>query len=294
MGMSAMDQIKQLWGKDDIPGDGGLPILFNIFNNFYGMGGQTCGETMGYGMPARLGAGFDAYNQMHAESVNGYNPFAVIVAVARKKKLLLEGSGPALLEVKTYRTTGHSPSDSSTYRTQEEIEAWREVDAIPAFAQKLILGGIATNEEIAAIDETIVRRMVKVCRLATDDSVSPRMDMNKNPEAISSIMFSNQKIASMDTTRKPDVLMPKEENPRVKQLAGKARFAFDENGKAIPKTKLYGLRDGLFEAIIDKYYEDPTLISYGEDVRDWGGAYAVYRGLTEAIPYHRLFNAPIS
>ena len=32
----------------------------------------------------------------------------------------------------------------------------------------------------------------------------------------------------------------------------------------------------------------------GEDVRDWGGAFAVYRGLTEALPYHRLFNSPIS
>ena len=29
-------------------------------------------------------------------------------------------------------------------------------------------------------------------------------------------------------------------------------------------------------------------------MRDWGGAFAVYRGLTEALPYHRLFNAPIS
>ncbi len=136
--------------------------------------------------------------------------------------------------------------------------------------------------------------MTKICRLATDDDLSPRMDMTKNPHAISGIMFSNQKIASMDTTRKPDVLLTKEENPRVKQLAGKARFAYDENGKAVPKTKLYGLRDGLFEAILDKYYEDPTLIAYGEDNRDWGGAFAVYRGLTEAIPYHRFFNAPIS
>ncbi|MGB1288615.1 MAG: alpha-ketoacid dehydrogenase subunit beta, partial [Aggregatilineales bacterium] len=28
--------------------------------------------------------------------------------------------------------------------------------------------------------------------------------------------------------------------------------------------------------------------------RDWGGAFGVYRGLTEALPYHRLFNSPIS
>ena len=67
-----------------------------------------------------------------------------------------------------------------------------------------------------------------------------------------------------------------------------------KKGRKSPKLKLYNIRDGLFEAIFDKFYTDPTLISYGEDVRDWGGAFAVYRGLTEALPYHRLFNAPIS
>jgi 2-oxoisovalerate dehydrogenase E1 component len=39
---------------------------------------------------------------------------------------------------------------------------------------------------------------------------------------------------------------------------------------------------------------DPTLVIYGEENRDWGGAFACYRGLTEALPYHRLFNSPIS
>jgi 2-oxoisovalerate dehydrogenase E1 component len=36
------------------------------------------------------------------------------------------------------------------------------------------------------------------------------------------------------------------------------------------------------------------LVAFGEENRDWGGAFAVYRGLTEALPYHRLFNSPIS
>ena len=35
-------------------------------------------------------------------------------------------------------------------------------------------------------------------------------------------------------------------------------------------------------------------MSFGEDVRDWGGAFAVYRGMTEAMPYYRLFNTPIA
>ena len=53
MMMSAMDQIKQLWEEGY---NKGLPILFNIFNNQYGMGGQTRGETMGYDFLARAPA----------------------------------------------------------------------------------------------------------------------------------------------------------------------------------------------------------------------------------------------
>ncbi|MCL2519282.1 MAG: thiamine pyrophosphate-dependent enzyme, partial [Oscillospiraceae bacterium] len=288
LNMSSMDQIKQLWEGGD-----GLPILFNVFNNFYGMGGQTVGETMGYDMVARIGAGVNP-EQMHSERVNGYNPLAVIDAVTRKKQLLLEGKGPALLDVVTYRTTGHSPSDSSTYRTQEEIDMWKEACPIKAYKEKMILGGVASSADFDEIENAIIENMTKICKLAINDDVSPRMDLDKQPDMIESIMLSNGKVAKMEEGREPDVLIPKEENPRVKSLATKARYAYDDEGKAIAKTKLFGLRDGLFEAILDKYYEDPTLIAYGEDNRDWGGAFAVYRGLTEAIPYHRFFNSPIS
>ncbi len=288
LNFTSMDQIRKLWD-----GGEGLPILFNIFDNFYGMGGQTRGETMGFDMAARLGAGFNP-DQMHAERVDGYDPLAVIDAVGRKKKLLEEGKGPVLLDVVTYRVSGHSPSDSSTYRTQEEIEAWKEADAILAYRKKLVNGGVASDEEFAAIDEKIVNRMTAIMKIAIDDKISPRMDLDKEPNAIADLMYSNQHVAKMEEGREPEVLIPKEEDPRVKQIAGKARFAFDENGKAYSKMKAYNIRDGLFEPIIDKFYEDPTTIAYGEDNRDWGGAFAVYRGLTEAIPYHRFFNAPIS
>jgi 2-oxoisovalerate dehydrogenase E1 component len=46
--------------------------------------------------------------------------------------------------------------------------------------------------------------------------------------------------------------------------------------------------------MLHRYTIDPTMAAWGEENRDWGGAFAVYRGLTEAIPYHRLFNSPIS
>ncbi|RPJ08396.1 MAG: dehydrogenase, partial [Spirochaetaceae bacterium] len=107
--LSTMDQFKTLWANDH---GGGLKLIFHFINNQYGMGGQTAGETMGFQVLARLGAGINP-EQMHAERIDGYNPLAVIDAFARKKKILEEKKGPALLDTITYRFTGHSPSDAS-------------------------------------------------------------------------------------------------------------------------------------------------------------------------------------
>lgn len=289
LNMGAMDQIRVLWEEGY---NKGLPIIFNFYNNLYGMGGQTVGETMAYNVLARVGAGVNP-EQMHAERVDGYDPLAVIDAIRRKLEIIKEGRGPVLMDTLTYRMAGHSPSDSDSYRTKEEKEAWAEHDVLEAYKKKLIAGKVAKADDFASMDEDIVERMEKIVRLAINDEVSPRMDLNVVPDAIESIMFSNQKIEKMDD-REPEVLMPMEENPRVQQIARRKRFAYDENGKAYSKNQVYQLRDGLFEAIIDRFYKDPTLVAYGEDNRDWGGAFAVYRGLTEALPYHRFFNSPIS
>ena len=66
--------------------------MLNCFNNLYAMGGQPVGETMGYQMAARMGAGINE-RSMHTERVDGFNPLAVAEATARKKKLLLAGEG---------------------------------------------------------------------------------------------------------------------------------------------------------------------------------------------------------
>ena len=96
-----------------------------------------------------------------------------------------------MLDTITYRYTGHSPSDSSTYRTEEEIEA-EEIDSIESYKDRLISGGVAEQSEFDAIQESISKRMTKICRLATDDVVSPRIDLDRNPDTIASIMFSNE------------------------------------------------------------------------------------------------------
>ena len=289
MNFAAMDQYTQLW-EDAYKG--GLPVIFNFFNNSYGMGGQTYGETMAYGILARVGAGVTP-SQMYSERVDGYNPLAVIDAMRRKIDIIKENKGPVLLDTVTYRIAGHSPSDSSSYRTQEEIQAWEEQDVLKSYSAKLMEANVGTEEDFATIREEVKNRITKICAMAVDESISPRMDLFKTPDAIEKLMFSNEKIEKMED-RPVEVNMPMSDNPRVQAIAKKERWGFDAEGKLVSKNKVFQLRDGLFEAIIDKFYKDPTLITYGEDVRDWGGAYAVYRGLTEALPYHRLFNAPIS
>jgi 2-oxoisovalerate dehydrogenase E1 component len=286
---STMDQYTTLWDGEH---KGGLPIIFNFMNNLYGMGGQTMGETMGYGILARIGAGVNP-EMMHAERVDGYNPLAVIDAFKRKKEILRQKKGPVLLDTLTYRISGHSPSDSSSYRSKEEIEAWQKEDSIVAFGSKLTESGIASPELLEEIRDGAGEILTIILKLAISDEVSPRLDLQKDPDQIGRMMFSNQSADKMEE-RIPEVLIPLEENPRVRSLKTKERFFKDREGKVVSKVKLFQLRDGIFEAIIDRFYKDPTLAAWGEENRDWGGAFAVYRGLTEALPYHRLFNSPIS
>ncbi len=286
MNFASMDQYNQLWEQK-----GGLPVLFNFVNNGYGMGGQTCGETMGYGVLARIGAGINR-DQMHAERVDGFNVFAVIDAVRRKKELLLAGKGPALLDVISYRFCGHSTSDSNPNRTQEEIQAWVAQDALADFEKQLIENRIMTAQETEAMRAQVDALNYEMFTLATDDAISPRMDIRKEYDAIEKHMFSNLHMPAL-SDEKPNVWGKIEDNPRWQQIQKRPRFGIVD-GKELSSQKGYQIRDAIFEALLECYYRDPSMISFGEDLRDWGSAYGAYKGLEKSIPYERLFNAPIS
>ncbi|HBP38498.1 MAG TPA: dehydrogenase, partial [Clostridiales bacterium] len=225
MMLSAMDQFRTLWEGDM---KGGLPLIFNIMNNQYAMGGQTRGETMGYDFVARIGAGVNP-EQMHAERIDGYNPLAVIDAMRRKIGILNDKRGPVLLDTITYRYSGHSPSDADSYRTPEEKEIWQQQDSVAAFRSRLVLAGLISDDAFAAIDEQVIAAITQAVRLAIDPEISPRMDLNAEPDAIEKIMFSNRHQPKMED-RPCDMLQKREDNPRVQQIARKERFAFDEAG----------------------------------------------------------------
>ncbi|MCF6269875.1 MAG: thiamine pyrophosphate-dependent enzyme [Melioribacteraceae bacterium] len=287
LSLASMDQYRTLWGKE---AGGAPPILFNYFNNFYGMGGQTFGETMGFGVLARIGAGINE-DQLHAERIDGCNPLAVADAIERKRKILEAGKGPVLLDTITYRFSGHSPSDASTYRSKEEVELWEKNDSIVEYSQYLIDNNLITKEEVEELRTSAQEKIKGSLIKAIDLDISPRKNIDS--EYVSTVMFSNSKMERYDD-REPEVLLSLEENSRVKSLKKKERYVYDKNGKTVSKNKMFLLRDALFEALMYRAYIDPTMVLYGEENRDWGGAFAVYRGMTEALPYHRLFNSPIA
>ena len=287
MNFAAMDQFNTLWESHK----GGMPILYNVFNNSYGMGDQTRGETMGYDMLARIGSGISP-TQFHAERIDGFNPLAVIDAMERKLKILRAGEGPVMLDTVTYRYSGHSTSDQNAYRTKEEIDAWKEVDPIITYRAGLIEAGVAGDSRLDEILAETTERMTMICKAASDPQISPYIDFKADPAVVERLMFSDEKIDKLDD-REPEVNMPLAEVPAYKKLKEKERAPI-VNGKPVSKMKLFNLRDALSEVIYDRFYEDPTLIAYGEDVRDWGGAFAVYRGMMDAFPYCRLFNSPIA
>jgi pyruvate dehydrogenase E1 component alpha subunit len=123
-----------------------LPVIFVCENNKYGMSVSTersmavanvVDRASAYNMPGVITDG----NRIEDVAE------AVLTAVARAR----EGQGPTLVECKTYRTRGHSRSDRNRYRTKEEIEEWKLRDPIGHFETVLVVNGIATKDEVAAI-----------------------------------------------------------------------------------------------------------------------------------------------
>lgn len=127
-----------------------LPVVFICENNHYAMG-TSIERTSNVLDIYKLADGFE----MPGDSVDGMNPETVHEAVSRAVKRAREKGGPTLLEIKTYRYKGHSISDPGKYRTKEELEEYKSKDPILLTLHAIHEKGIATDEEIAAIDKRI-------------------------------------------------------------------------------------------------------------------------------------------
>ena len=229
---------------------------------------------------------------MHAERVDGYNPLAVADAIAAQEGDPAGGPGPVLLDTVTYRFSGHSPSDAIGLPHQGGAGALAHSDSLVGLSRRTswrtatratTTGGLSADGDRGTAGQGARGR-----DLAGDLAPHRRCRAWTHRRA-DVLQPARERMADGE----PEVLLPKEES-RLATTHAKVRFGLDEDGKPLPKLRTLTYAEALFEAMMHRFYDDPTMVAYGEENRDWGGAFAVYRGLTEALPYHRLFNSPIS
>jgi 2-oxoisovalerate dehydrogenase E1 component len=247
----------------------GLPIIYLIQNNHYGMTHRTDEEVMGVRHLARRGAGF-AEDNMHAELVNGMDVLAVRDAVQRAAERCRAGQGPVLIEASTYRYYGHSLSDPrNEYRTRDEEAAWRSADPIERLKRQIAEAGVADEAQVAAMEVAARERNERAARRAASAT---------DPDPADLLRF-------LYTDGAAEVVPPP--TREVRSYAEPPRAARDAAGEI-------SYRDAIREALVEEMERDHRVIVYGEDIADYGGAFKLTKGLLEAFGRDRVFNTPIS
>jgi len=124
-----------------------LPVVFICENNQYGMSGPA--QKMSAVEPISMRA--VSYG-IPGQTVDGNDLLAVYQVVQAAAGRARAGEGPSLVENYTYRWRGHSKSDRNVYRTQAEIEDWKQRCPIVRFKQVLSEASVMSAADLEAID----------------------------------------------------------------------------------------------------------------------------------------------
>ncbi len=152
-----------------------LPILYILENNQYAMGTSVARST---GQPD-----FVLKARAHGiagERVDGMNVLTVREAAQRAIARIRETGEAYLLELDCYRYVGHGIGDDNTkawttYRTEEEVAAWRKRDPILQLADTLEARGFLSAEEAEAIDKQVHAQIDAAIAFA-EESPEPPLD----------------------------------------------------------------------------------------------------------------------
>jgi pyruvate dehydrogenase E1 component alpha subunit len=133
-----------------------LPIVYVCENNSYAQF-----------TPQRLHAkSADLYKRAIAYDIpgvqaDGQDVLAVYRAASEAVERARSGGGPTLIELKTYRYTGHAISNPicAIGRPDDEVEAWRLRDPLCGFEQYLTDTGVCSADDLAAVREAAAARV---------------------------------------------------------------------------------------------------------------------------------------
>lgn len=140
-----------------------LPVIYVCENNLYGA--STAYSTVS--RVTRVSERACAYG-IRGETVDGNDVLAVLEATQRAADECRRGQGPVLLELLTYRRTGHSRRDPAHYQPKDEQDLWFSRDPILLLRNAL---ADELEEELQAAEARVaatIEAAVEVARLAPE------------------------------------------------------------------------------------------------------------------------------
>ena len=130
-----------------------LPVVFVCENNLYGASTRIDLVMKNTRISDRAAAyGFEG------ETVDGNDVLAVHKATKLAAAQCRAGKGPYLLELLTYRRTGHSRRDPCHYQPKEERKDWFARDPIDRFAEQLQRDGLIDPDGVKRIRAAVTER----------------------------------------------------------------------------------------------------------------------------------------
>ena len=152
-----------------------LPVIFVCENNLY-MEYTAIHTVTAVDHPAADRAA--AYG-LESIIVDGNDADEVYLTAMKYIERARKGGGPALIEAKTYRHSGHSRADPAKYRPEGELDKWLERDPIKVYRERLLGLGFAAGT-LDDIEAESMRQVDAATATAKASPVPSIDDIEKN------------------------------------------------------------------------------------------------------------------
>ena len=236
------------------------PVVFVCENNLYATATPLASVTLNPEIATRAAA----YG-IPGVAVDGNDVVAVWQAMQEAAERARRGGGPTLIEAKTYRTVGHHEGDpvTGTYRTQEEVDAWRARCPLASFRTRLVDElGVATPGTLDEIEREVDREVDGALQFARD---SPE------PDGATALRH----------------VYAEPINPAVATSAATSAAA---TGSMLETGWLDAVRDGIAEEM----RRNANILYVGEGTGERAGSFAHTKGLWAEFGPGRMVDTPIS
>lgn len=255
------------------------PTIFICANNLYAISvryeKQTASETIAQKAEAY---GFEGLR------VDGMDPIAVYLATRLAARRARDGKGPTLIEALTYRYGPHATADDPTlYRSEEEVEEWKERDPIERLRRFLEARG-----------EWDERAGEKVAMEITDSVDAAVTSLEAQP------MPSRDDAVRQGFARIPAHVV--DQLHAMQRAHGEPETEFDESEiwrvgqDRVPEgpTTPMNMAEAINAALDHAMETDEDAIVLGEDVGIAGGVFRITEGLHERYGEDRVIDTPLN